>query len=265
MNIDELSAALGELDRKPVVALTIDVEWAHPVVLADVVHLLAERDLPATFFVTHAAVEIPAGERALHPNFFREGNSLWEDSAVQQAAQDGEGAYWRKVVAATSEFCPEAVGVRSHGLFSASKLLAVYREAGLRYDSSAFLPGAAHLRPTRMAAGLLELPFNYMDYAALNQSSPDLGLDSLALGEPGLRILDFHPNLIFGNCRSIEEYEATKSDYHDPDRLLTVRKRPGRGVRDVFVEVLDHLAAGGHGLPLLREIDVAWRSRTTGP
>jgi hypothetical protein len=60
------------------VVISIDVEWAHPEVQADVVRLLAERNLRATFFCTHAGISVPGHERALHPNFRRRGNSLLE-------------------------------------------------------------------------------------------------------------------------------------------------------------------------------------------
>src|SRR4051812_40862134 len=58
-----------------VVCLTVDVEWAHPVVLADLVSLFNEAGVAATFFVTHAGVELPGHERGLHPNFRRNGDS----------------------------------------------------------------------------------------------------------------------------------------------------------------------------------------------
>lgn len=97
-----------------------------------------------------------------------------------------------------------------------------------------------------------------------------VGVDHTARGagrgpvasEPALRILDFHPNLVYGNYRSIEEYAATKHAYHDPDRLLGIRRRPGRGVRDVFSEVPGRLAAAVQGQPVLRESGAACRART---
>ncbi len=61
------------------VAVTIDVEWAHPEVLDDILRLIAERNLRATCFCTHAGIVMPRHERALHPNFRRQRNSLLED------------------------------------------------------------------------------------------------------------------------------------------------------------------------------------------
>jgi hypothetical protein len=57
------------------VCLTVDVEWAHPVVLADLVSLFDSAGVAGTFFVTHDGVELPGHERGLHPNFRRNGDS----------------------------------------------------------------------------------------------------------------------------------------------------------------------------------------------
>ena len=43
------------------IALTVDVEWAHSDVLADIVRLFDEHEVKATFFCTH--VVIPGQER----------------------------------------------------------------------------------------------------------------------------------------------------------------------------------------------------------
>jgi hypothetical protein len=54
---------------------SVDVEWAHPVVLNDVRRLFDEAGIAATFFVTHEGVVTPGHELALHPNFRRNGDS----------------------------------------------------------------------------------------------------------------------------------------------------------------------------------------------
>src|SRR5262249_35907583 len=50
---------------------TVDVEWAAPEVLADIVRLFDTYGVKATFFVTHQGVSVPGHERGLHPNFRR--------------------------------------------------------------------------------------------------------------------------------------------------------------------------------------------------
>lgn len=48
---------IEEMDNSETV-ISIDVEWAHPEVLADVVRLLDEREIRATFFCTHEGIRL---------------------------------------------------------------------------------------------------------------------------------------------------------------------------------------------------------------
>ena len=50
-------------------------EWAHPLVLTDLVALLDEAGVAGTFFVTHQGITLPGHERGLHPNFRRNGDT----------------------------------------------------------------------------------------------------------------------------------------------------------------------------------------------
>ena len=64
------------MDPSQTIYITIDVEWACREVLAEIVRLLNERGLRATFFCTHADIDVPGHERAIHPNFRRNGDTL---------------------------------------------------------------------------------------------------------------------------------------------------------------------------------------------
>lgn len=237
------------------VALSIDVEWAHPEVLADAVRLLEERAIRATFFCTHADIDVPGHERALHPNFRRSGNSALIGVRADLLADDR--ALYRHVMQQTKAFCPEAVGVRAHSLFADSDLLPVYREAGLLYDSSYMMPLAGGLAPAARGSNVLELPIYYMDHWDLGEQATAFRLAGLELNKPGLKVVAFHPNLIYSNPASAQDYVSSKPHYHDPGWLLDHR-RPGRGVRTLFLELLDRLALGEKP-PVLAEINTRWR------
>jgi hypothetical protein len=239
------------------VVISIDVEWAHPVVLADVVQLLDERGLRATFFCTHQGIELTGHERALHPNYRRSHNSLVSEeiSSVMLAA---DSSFYRFVVSATRAFCPEAVGVRAHSLFFDSDLLSIYREAGLEYDSTYMLPLAPGLAPVWKGAGILELPIYYMDYWDLREQATGFDLSGLRLELPGLKVVDFHPNLIYLNAATAQDYLESKSAYQDPD-WLRARRNPGRGIRTLFVELLNWLAAREASL-VMAEVNARWRA-----
>lgn len=239
------------------IVITIDVEWAHPEILADVVRLLDERGVRATFFCTHEGIDVKGHERALHPNFRRSRNP----SALQvdPAATDRE--FYSAVLSRCRSFCPEAAGVRAHSLISDSELLEVYGDAGLQYDSSYMLPLTPGLEPFWKGDGILELPIYYMDHWDLREQATRFKLESLALGEPGLKIFDFHPNLIFMNSASEKDYLEMKPHFHDP-AWIRKNRRAGTGARDLFIELLDDVASNA-GSVTLGDINNRWRSART--
>jgi hypothetical protein len=248
-----------------VICLSVDVEWAHPEILADLVRLLDERGLRATFFCTHEGVEVPGHERALHPNFRRHGDTMRRLRGEAGVTLDDwpDTEVYRRVVEITRAFCTEAVGVRAHSLFYESGVLPVYHRAGLRYDSSYFLPLTAGLAPVEKEFDILELPVYYIDHHDLFAHVVDFRLEALHLDRPGMKVLDFHPNLVYLNPRDEAQYLASKTHYSDPEWLRAMRY-PGRGVRTLFLELLDHLATRRRPTATLAEIDAAWRS-TPGP
>lgn len=243
------------------ICLTVDVEWANPEVLKDLVRLLDERGLRATFFCTHADVNVPGHERALHPNFRRDGDTLrqlrervgpalweWTDTAV-----------YRYVVQTTRAFCPEAIGVRAHSLFYDSNLLPLYQEAGVEYDSTYFLPMVSGLKPVWCKYNILKIPIYYMDHRDLSeQITGGFRLEGLRLDQPGVKVFSFHPNMVFINASTERHYLDSKPFYHDYEELLKHRNS-GRGVRTLFLELLDFIASQQLPTATLSELNTAWR------
>ena len=82
----------------------------------------------------------------------------------------------------------------------------------------------------------------------------------LRLDQPGLKVLDFHPNMVFVNAATNADYLESKPFYHDYERLLKFR-RPGRGVRTMFLELLDEIATRKLPTATLSEVNCAWRKR----
>jgi hypothetical protein len=194
-------------------------------------------------------------ERALHPNYRRSGNSTVRDPGILNG--DSDRAFYKEVTLRTKSFCPEAVGVRGHNLFWDSALASIYLDAGMKYMSNVFLPLSRGLQPVSRVRGLLELPIYYMDHWDVTEQATGFELDRLRLGRGGLQVLDFHPNLIFINAQSAAHYKESKKHYHDPEALLGLRA-PGRGVRALFLEVLDYLAAQPEAPRVLEEIEAQW-------
>src|SRR5438105_1967711 len=110
------------------ICLSCDVEWAAPEVLDDLRALFDERGLKATFFCTHPGIDVGCHERAIHPNFRGNGDTLKLLRSGKELdscfADDGE--IFRHVVATTISFAPEAKGVRGHSLHYDSLLVSIY-------------------------------------------------------------------------------------------------------------------------------------------
>lgn len=236
------------------VCLTIDVEWAHPEVLADLTDNISARGLRATLFCTHPGVQGGTHERALHPNFRRNGDTMrWINQAHPDAVHWPESRLYDLVIRHTKSFCPEAVGTRSHSLFYESDLLPVYQEHGLRYDSSVFLPLMPNIVPVKREFGVVQLPIYYMDHWDLMQNATGFTVSGLRLETPGLKVFDFHPNMVYANTRTNADYLDDKVDYSNPSKLAA-RRRTGRGARSLFLDLLDHLAARPQNVVLLANL-----------
>jgi hypothetical protein len=234
----------------------VDEEWANPEVLSDLRRMFDERGLHATFFCTQPGVEVPGHERALHPNFRRTGETVRKFRSANGTQPEAwtDGQVYQHVIETTRGFCPEATGVRAHSLFYDSELLPLYREAGIEYDSSCCLPLMEGLRPIWKEFDILEFPLYYIDHFDLKSQRTRFELERLRLDRPGLKVFDFHPNIVFINASTDADYQACKSFYHDYDRLLNFRRRD-RGARTLFVELLDKIAARRMPTATLEELN----------
>ena len=142
------------------VVLSVDVEWAHPAVLEDVVAALDERGLRATFFCTHEGIR----SRGTSGRSTRTSGDTPTRISTARPLPIPSSTSSAGSSSGCARFCPEAVGVRAHSLFHESGLLSVYRAAGLDYDSSAFLPLVPGGAPFLRGMGIVELPLYYMDH-----------------------------------------------------------------------------------------------------
>jgi hypothetical protein len=259
--ITNLPSQLDHPFEQPIISLTIDVEWAADEVIADIVQLLDERRLPATFFCTHAGIELPGHERALHPNFRRHGDTLRRLRAQQADFPElSDLEIYRAALQLTHAFCPEAMGARTHSLIHDIALMQAYQEAGLQYDSSYYLPLATGLRPFQKEYRQLEFPIYYMDYFDLIEPVAGFELARLQLATPGLKVLDFHPNIVFINARDEMDYLRAKDHYHNADELRKMRVA-GRGARTLFIELIDMLATGALPVVTLGQLNHASSQR----
>lgn len=163
------------------------------------------------------------------------------------------------ILSRTVAFAPEAKGLRTHSLYYDSTLLPLYRRFGLEYDCSYRLPLVEGLRPFWKQHEIVEIPTHNADYFDLVTGATAFDVKALALDRPGLKVFDFHPNIIFVNASSDAEYAATKSFYHDPERLLAAR-RQGIGARTLLLDLLAAVRTRGLPTATVGEVSAHWRA-----
>lgn len=239
------------------ICFSFDVEWATEEAIRDTCTLLDERGVKGTFFVTHEGVSVPGHERAIHPNYRRNGDVY---RSLTDATSRSDAEVHRHVLSTTMGFAPESKGVRSHSLYFDSALLPIYKALGIEYDSTYRLELVPGLRPFWKQYGIVEIPAYYADFYDLVTSATGFELRGMLLDQPGMKVLDFHPNLIYTNAPDLEFYEKTKAYYHDAQQLLEGRY-PGRGTRTLFIELLDYAAGKAHCTATLQQVNDAWRTQ----
>lgn len=235
------------------IAITVDTEWAHPLVLADLLDLLDAHGVTATLFCT-GPVEARGHEVAIHPNFRRGGDAvrnLLAQPANEAAAWD-DGLLYRGVLAQMREAFPDAIGTRSHSLIYDSALLPELAAAGFRYDSTYMTP-LRSVEPFPKEHGVWEIPIYYMDHVDLMTGATGFRVEALGLDGPGLKVFDFHPNMVFIDATTQAQYLESKSSYHDPKALLSYRSEGG-GVRGLLVALLERVRSDAIPTPTLSEV-----------
>lgn len=214
------------------VCLTLDVDWVPDAVLAEIVEMIEDAGVAATFFATHLSpllVDLdPARfEVGLHPDF--------RDADLDMPLAELRRAY------------PHAIGARSHGLNASSRVLERYAAHGLRYETNVYLPLHQGLHPVDRRPDLVSIPFCWSDDAPGGPS----GLEALLAGH-GLRVLNFHPIHVFMNTRDDAHYQEFRRFTRDTAELERRRSLDGPGVRRLFELALEHL--GRSGSQLLRDV-----------
>lgn len=183
------------------ICLTFDTDWCPEFAIKEILDIIRENNLKATFFVTHDSKlcrEIDGYgdniEIGIHPNFF---------SNSTQGSQDEE------ILDNLIKIYPNAIGVRSHSLFCNSRLLNLFKTKGLSYDSNLFLWKEKDIAPFRNWNDLIRIPYFWEDYPHIFLNMP-IKFDSNILSQKGLKIFNFHPILVYLNCSNLNSYENLK-------------------------------------------------------
>ena len=172
---------------EPVFALTADQDWAPEWAAESFLHELRTFGVPLHLFRTNpshafdSAVRSGEIEQGWHPNFL-EGSS--------------HGASIPDVVSYCSRNFPGATTVRSHCFAEDTFSWRALRSAGIVADSQLGTLFQGYLLPVVHWTRIIRLPVYFEDdtFFDLEES---LNLDNIAptLFTPGLKILNFHPDL----------------------------------------------------------------------
>lgn len=216
--------------------LTFDVDWAPDAAVRQVLATLAQHEVKATFFVTHASDTIAemraAGhELGVHPNFLL-GSS--------------HGATPAEVMQHVMALVPDARVVRTHALVQSTPLLEqIFRDwPQLKVDMSLYLHRFAHVAPHQWRLGnvaFTRVHYNFEDDMHFADPAANWGVAE-PLGP--LTVYDFHPIHVALNSANEEAYAALKRRLNGAPmqqatpELLAQCKHAGKGAADSLDAIL---------------------------
>ena len=187
--------------------LTLDVDWAPDFVIDEVAAVLTGHRVKATWFVTHQSAAIDRlrshgdlFELGIHPNML--------PGSTHGQSED-------EVLSHVKEIVPDAVSMRTHGLYQTSTWLAkAARDYAIQIDASLFLPNTDHLAPHQLKwdeADLWRVPYYWEDDMEMFQDPPRWQLNALRSSAPGWKIFNFHPIHVVMNTQSFSTYKELSS------------------------------------------------------
>jgi hypothetical protein len=243
------------------VCLTLDVDWAPDHAIDWVADLLIDHAVKATWFVTHNS---PAVDRlraqpklfelGIHPNFL---------------AGSTHGTTVDQVLDHCLELVPEARSMRTHGLWQSTLLFqkVLERKSNIRADVSLLAFGAAGLSPflhRYRGHSLWRIPYQWEDTFAMEaQAFPERPLEWAG---GGLKIFSFHPIHVVLNATTMGNYQRLKQAVpclsEAGAAALAPYQEKGTGMRQRFIELVEHLARDGSGQ---RIDDIVSRMSPTPP
>lgn len=224
----------------PVTILTFDIDWSPDWIIDEVANMVTSHGVKSTWFVTHAGAAVERLraradllELGIHPNCL---------------PGSTHGKNERDVLAHVKSIVPEAVSMRTHGLYQTTGfLMRAARDFGVRIDSSLLFPEIHNIVPHDLKIGDLKLrraPIYWEDDIAMLDPSNRWKLEDHLSSDNGIRIFAFHPFHIVLNTTDYQLYEKLKGmcplPQWKPDFIAPYRNK-GRGPRDFFLELVEYL------------------------
>lgn len=224
-------------------AITVDVDWAPDPIVDAVVAIFEEASVPVTLFCTDPDTDFsrqssslfgryhPRNELALHPNF--------ASPSSPEAVFDGLLSHY-----------PNAKGFRSHNGYGSWPISQSALRHGLRYQVECTV-FPVDIPPFKLVENTeyYVLATRFADARMLSAkefqwSLTELGLAGAESNPDELFILAFHPNIVFYDIVTSEEYEDRKPTYHQVRERDSFRHKMPRGPVKLIRELLETVDRG---------------------
>ena len=243
--------------------ITLDIDWAPDFVIDHIAEELIQREIKATWFVTHESEAIKKllnktdlFECGIHPNFLK--NSTHGNSE-------------KEILDYIVSIVPGAKVMRTHSLVQSTPLLRnIVDQYKIMTDASLFLPGASNLEPHQIYfdhknEGMIRVPYFFEDDIEMYNPSKSWDIRDQRYHHEGLKVFNFHPLFLYLNGDTMHQYEELKAK----GQLNEIPKEvvdqfvnsSGEGCRDLFLGLCDFIKNNNHSTNTLSEIVKVWKDK----
>jgi hypothetical protein len=239
------------------IVLTLDTDWAPDFMIDYVAHILMEKQICATWFVTHQSPAIGRlrqyphlFELGIHPNFLP--NST-------------QGTTPGQVLRYCMDLVPDATSLRTHSLVQSTPLITqIIDETPIVTDVSLFIPYGTFLQPVKYQLRnrcLLRIPYFWADDYEMEQEKPNWKKSLQMTFDNGLHVFGFHPVHIYLNSPSMHNYYAMRYQLpHLSEGQITEFIHSGEGTRTLFLDLVMYLSNQNSSITI-RDTTSSWLQR----
>jgi hypothetical protein len=176
------------------ICLTIDVDFAPEYMIKNIVDIIDEYDVNATFFATHNSgvlhdLEFEGKyEIGIHPNL--------SNNSTQGAGVD-------EIVCNLKKEYPSSISNRFHKLDYQYSDFSVLKKNGFQSDVSRLLYNSSYVLPSYQSdTNLVLLTYIWEDGICENAGFP-MDISGIDLHSPGVKIINFHPLNVYLNVSTM--------------------------------------------------------------
>lgn len=239
-------------------AITFDIDWAPDEVVDYCVEKIIAAGVKATLFCTDHEAD-PSGRSSNLAERYKQHEDLLE-FALHPNFLLGEKP--TSVFERLLRHYPNAQGYRSHKALTSSEVLISAAEKGMRYESGYYISGldvGCFFRDYN-STDIVQIPVFFFDRGYSSLTRPIYDVHQLGfVGQPGLRVLDFHPPAIYLNLDYLERYTNAKPDYHNPEKLWAHRNFENPGADSLLTQILQQIVQSGEPAWKMIEINNKFR------